>query len=108
MLARIRTAIETRLTDPNLHAQDIADAVGISVRYANEILSTEDTSIMQLVLARRLTRCRYALEDPDQAHRTVSEIAYGWGFGDLTHFGRKFKAAYGMTPSEYQVLARRM
>jgi AraC-like DNA-binding protein len=108
LLARIRTAIEARLTDPNLHAQDIADAVGISVRYANEILSAQDTSIMQLVLARRLTRCRYALEDPDQAHRTVSEIAYGWGFCDLTHFGRKFKAAYGMTPSESQVLARRM
>src|SRR5699024_11769150 len=54
----------------------------ISVRYANELLSAQDTSIMQLVLARRLARCRYALEDPDQAHRTVSEIAYGWGFGD--------------------------
>ncbi|WP_236846047.1 helix-turn-helix domain-containing protein [Bradyrhizobium japonicum] len=102
LLARIRTAVEARLTDSNLHARDIADAVGISVRYANELLSTQDTSIMQLVLARRLARCRYALEDPDQAHRTASEIAYGWGFGDLTHFGRKFKSAYSITPSECQ------
>ncbi|TWA95876.1 helix-turn-helix domain-containing protein [Bradyrhizobium stylosanthis] len=108
LLARIRTAIDARLTDSNLHAQDIADAVGISVRYANELLSAQDTSIMQLVLARRLARCRFALEDPHQGHRTVSEIAYGWGFGDLTHFGRKFKAAYGTTPSECQMLARRM
>ncbi|MDH6260412.1 helix-turn-helix domain-containing protein [Bradyrhizobium sp. BR13661] len=107
LLARIRAAIEARLTDSKLHVQDVADAVGISVRYANELLSAQDTSIKQLALTRRLARCRYALEDPDQAHRTVSEIAYGWGFSDLTHFGRKFKAAYGVTPSEYQALARR-
>jgi AraC-like DNA-binding protein len=107
LLARIRAAIEARLTEPDLHAQDVADAVGISVRYANEVLTSQDTTIKQLVLARRLARCRYALEDPNQAHRTVSEIAYGWGFSDLTHFGRKFKAAYGVTPSEYQALARR-
>jgi error-prone DNA polymerase len=38
---------------------------------------------MRLIQARRLARCRYALEDPNQAHRTVSEIAYGWGFSDM-------------------------
>jgi AraC-like DNA-binding protein len=32
----------------------------------------------------------------------VSEIAYGWGFSDMTHFGRRFKAAYGLLPSEYR------
>lgn len=107
LLARIRASIEARLTNSDLHAQDVADAVGISIRYANELLSAQDTSIKQLILSRRLARCRYALEDPNQDHRTVSEIAYGWGFCDPTHFGRKFKAAYGVTPSEYQLLARR-
>lgn len=108
LLARIRAAIEARLTDSDLQAQDIADAVGISIRYANELLSAQDTSIKQLVLARRLARCQYALEDPNQAHRTVSEIAYGWGFRDLTNFGRRFKATYGVTASEYQTLMRRV
>jgi AraC family transcriptional regulator, positive regulator of tynA and feaB len=80
----------------------VAAAAGVSVRYANAVLAEEDTSIMRLVLARRLERCRRALEDPSQAHRTVSEIAYGWGFSDLTHFGRKFRAAFGLTPSDYR------
>ena len=44
---------------------------------------------------------RKALEDPLQAHRSVSEIAYGWGFSDMTHFGRRFKQAYGVLPSVY-------
>jgi AraC family transcriptional activator of tynA and feaB len=51
------------------------------------------------IQARCVARCRKALEDPLQAHRTVSEIAYGWGFCDMTHFGRKFKKAYGLLPS---------
>ena len=57
-------------------------------------------------MSRRLARCRRALEDPSQAHRTVSEIAYGWGFSDMTHFGRKFKAAYGLLPRDYRGSAR--
>jgi AraC family transcriptional activator of tynA and feaB len=107
VLLNVRSVIEVRLTDPSLGAQAIADAAGVSVRYANAVLADHDTSIMRLIQARRLERCRYALEDPNQAHRTVSEIAYGWGFSDMTHFGRRFKKAYGILPSEYQIIARR-
>src|SRR4029077_6548122 len=70
---RIRAAIEARLADPALDAETVAAAAGISVRYANAVLAADDTSIMRLVLARRLEQCRRALEDPLQVHRTVSE-----------------------------------
>jgi AraC family transcriptional regulator, positive regulator of tynA and feaB len=106
VLVNIRSTIEARLRDPSLDAQTVADAVGVSVRYANEVLTEHDTSIMRLIQVRRLARCRYALQDPNQAHRTVSEIAYGWGFSDMTHFGRRFKKAYGVSPSECQIRAR--
>ncbi|MFE1603295.1 helix-turn-helix domain-containing protein [Methylobacterium sp. ID0610] len=96
----VRAEIEARLADPSLDADTIASAAGVSVKYANAILAEEDTSIRQLLQARRLARCRHALEDPAQLHRSVSEIAYGWGFSDMTHFGRRFKAAYGLLPSE--------
>jgi AraC family transcriptional regulator, positive regulator of tynA and feaB len=107
VLSNIRSVIEGRLTDRTLDAQAVADAVGVSVRYANAVLADHDTSIMRLIQERRLARCRYALEDPNQAPRSVSEIAYGWGFSDMTHFGRRFKKAYGILPSEYQLIARR-
>jgi AraC family transcriptional regulator, positive regulator of tynA and feaB len=29
----------------------------------------------------------------------------GWGFSDMTHFGRRFKAISGMTPREYRRMA---
>jgi AraC family transcriptional regulator, positive regulator of tynA and feaB len=103
-LMNVRAAIEARLTDPMLDASAVAAAAGISVRYANSVLAREDTSIMRLILARRLARCQEALRDPSQAHRTLSEIAYGWGFSDMTHFSRRFRAAYGVLPSEYRSL----
>jgi AraC family transcriptional regulator, positive regulator of tynA and feaB len=101
-LMNIRVAIETRLTDPSLDAEAVASAAGLGVRYANAVLVNEGTSIMRLVLARRLERCRKAFDDPSQFHRKISEIAYGWGFSDMTHFGRKFRAAYGCLPGDYR------
>jgi AraC family transcriptional activator of tynA and feaB len=106
LLARLRAVIEARLTNPHLDAREVADAVGISVRYANELFFEQDTSIRRLIIARRLGRCRDALEDATQFHRTVSDIAYGWGFSDMTHFGRRFKETYGILPSECRILAR--
>ena len=97
---------EARLTDPALDAETVAAAAGVSVRYANAVLAEHDTSIMRFIQARRLERCRQALDDPSQTHRTVSEIAYGWGFSDMTHFGRKFRAAYGLLPSEHRKARR--
>lgn len=102
VLSTVRAAIEARLANPDLDAASIACAAGVSVRYANAVLAEQDTSIMRLIQARRLARCRSALEDPIQAHRMISEIAYGWGFSDMTHFGRRFKKAYGMSPSEFR------
>ena len=98
---KVRTAIEARLTDPALDLETVA-VRGVTRRYANAALAEQGTSIMHFIQSRRLERCRVALEDPLQMHRTISEIAYGWGFSDMTHFARKFRAAYGASPREYR------
>jgi AraC-like DNA-binding protein len=105
-LLHVRAAIEARLPDRSLDAEAVAAAAGISVRYANALLAQEGTSIVRLIQVRRLERCHRALKDPLQAHRSVSEIASAWGFADLTHFGRRFKAAYGVPPSNFRKLSQ--
>jgi AraC-like DNA-binding protein len=90
-LLNVRRAIESRLSDPALDAATVAKAAGVSVRYADALLA----------------RCRQALEDPLQNHRTPSEIAYGWGFSDMTHFGRSFKARYDVLPRDCRKFAKR-
>jgi AraC-like DNA-binding protein len=106
-LLRLKAAIEARLFDPELRPADAASAAGMSVRYANSLLALEGTSLESYIYGRRLYRCHRMLGDPTQDHRTISEIAFGWGFSDLAHFGRRFKAAFGVTPGDYRREARR-
>jgi len=101
-LLHLRMAIENRLTDPALDPSTAAGAAGISVRYANDLLSQQGTSLERFIVSRRLERCRLALEDAAQDHRAVGDIAYAWGFSDLSHFNRRFKAAFGSSPREHR------
>jgi len=101
-LLRLKCEIEARLSDPELRPSTVAEAVGISVRYANALLSAEGTSLERYIVQRRLERCRGALDDPVQAGRSISDIAFGWGFSDLSHFGRRFKSAFGSAPRDYR------
>ncbi len=78
-LFRLKAGIEDQLCNPALKPEMAAAAVGISVRHANELLSCEGFSLERFILHRRLERCRRALEDPAQGHRTIGEIAFGVG-----------------------------
>jgi AraC family transcriptional activator of tynA and feaB len=105
-LLQLRAVIEARLHDPSLSPETAAAAAGISVRYANALLANEGMSLQRLIVSRRLERCRMALADARQAHRSVSEIAYAWGFSDQSHFTRRFKAAFGSSPRDYRAARR--
>jgi AraC family transcriptional activator of tynA and feaB len=101
-LMRLRQAVETNLCQRDRRCADIAAAAGMSLRYANHLLMREGTSLERFIQRRRLEKCRDALRDPAQSHRSVSEIAFSWGFSDASHFARSFKTAYGTTPRDYR------
>lgn len=100
--SRLRAFIDTRLSDPTLDPSSVAAGCGCSLRYAQALLAENRTSIVRLIQERRLQQCEKALADPAQDHRLVGEIAFAWGFSDLTHFCRLFKKRAGMTPREYR------
>jgi AraC family transcriptional activator of tynA and feaB len=52
------------------------------------------------LLENRLDACGKALRDPHQQSGSISDIAYRWGFNDLSHFNKTFRARFGMAPSE--------
>lgn len=105
LLLKLRTAMSERLSQPHVTVQEIAVSAGVSVRYANSLLVEQNKSLSSLFMEMKLDRCKRALEDAGQAHRTISEIAYAWGFSDTTHFTRRFKKLYGILPSEIRNVA---
>jgi len=101
-LLNLKAAIESRLCDAALTPSRAAAAASISVRQANALLAREGTSLERHIIERRLQRCRLALEDRTQDHRSITEIALAWGFSSASHFSNRFKKAYGATPAEYR------
>lgn len=102
LLYRLKAHVRAHLADPHLSLATTAAALGISPRYVNDLLSDENTSFQRHLLAERLAHCERDLSSPKLAHRHVGEIAFAWGFNDLSHFGRAFREQYGMSPRDWR------
>jgi AraC-like DNA-binding protein len=107
LLLPVLAFIEERLGDRDLSPAGIADAHYISLRYLYKLFETERTTVADWIRRRRLERCRSALLDPARRHTPVSAIAARWGFASAAHFGRAFRAAYGIPPAEYRAIGLR-
>uniref|UniRef100_UPI0013D705D2 helix-turn-helix domain-containing protein n=1 Tax=Escherichia coli TaxID=562 RepID=UPI0013D705D2 len=58
------------------------------------------TTFSEFVIECRLTAARRMLESPRYATSSITQIAFEAGFGDLSHFNRRFRRRYMMTPSD--------
>lgn len=107
-LARSRYLSDARayalahLEDPSLSLQQIASAVGISLRYLHALFRSEGTTASRWILERRLERARLLLADAQQARSSITEVAAAVGFVDLSHFSRLFKTSFGLSPRAYR------
>lgn len=92
--------IEARLGDPELSPADVAASLGISVRYLHLLFEETGVTFSRHVIERRLALAHDELSDPNRAGRTIADIALRWGFNSFSHFTRRFRARYGLAPSE--------
>jgi len=99
---RIVNYIEAHLNEPDLTPTRIADACKMTPRYLHHLFSDQDETVARYILRRRLEACSRALASSSQRGRTVTAIAFDYGFNSQTHFGRVFRAQYHMTPREYR------
>jgi AraC-like DNA-binding protein len=102
LLCRAKTLIEQNLHDPSLNPEKIARVLRISTRYLRDLFHEDGTTVSNWMWDRRVKKCRQRLSDPLLAGQSLSEIAFGCGFSDLSHFGRRFKAAFSISPSEFR------
>jgi AraC-like DNA-binding protein len=96
---RLKAYIERHLADRDLTIERIANAEQCSVRSLHRAFQEElGCSISEYIWQRRLSRCAEDLRNREHAHRSLTEIAFAWGYGSSAHFSRHFKSAFGMSP----------
>lgn len=102
LIQRIHAHIDRNLASPLLGPTSIAAAHFISTRHLHGLFREQGTTISTWIRMRRLQECQRMLRDPAAAERPVAAIAAQWGFPDAAHFSRVFKAAFGVSPSEFR------
>jgi AraC-like DNA-binding protein len=99
---RVQQYVRDHLHERDLTAKRIATAHHVSVRHLYATLARAGISLHTSIQQQRLEECRRALHNPRCAHMAVATIGSRWGLVDPSHFGRLFKATYGMTPNEWR------
>lgn len=99
---RIIHYIEKHLDDSDLSPKSIAAMMARSCRYVHAIFTRGDETISRYILRRRLEECARILGSSAHRMRSISAIAFDYGFSSCTNFGKVFRERYGVTPTEYR------
>jgi AraC-like DNA-binding protein len=106
-LEAIKSHIAADLWDPSLTVALLAARQGVTRRYVHKLFESDGTTCTQFILQRRLDRAYRWLCDHRFAERSITSIAFGVGFGDLSYFNRAFRRQYNATPSDIRNRALR-
>ncbi|MFE6334250.1 helix-turn-helix domain-containing protein [Streptomyces sp. NPDC057798] len=104
MARRVRQFVNENLADRDLNPERIAAHHHVSVRYLHKVFAGEGTTLSRWIQQRRLDECRRELArlDGTEPASSFAAVARRWGFVNAAHFSRSFRAAYGVTPSEWR------
>lgn len=97
---RVVAHVRAHLGERDLTPARIAAAHHVSLRTLYTVWGDQEETLAAWILRERLERVRRELTflPPDV---TIFAVARRWGSVDAGHFGRRFRSAYGLTPSEW-------
>jgi|GEM_PF-4740394 len=92
--------IRRLLQDYRLTPELLAEEMGISRRSLYRLFESEGQSLSRYILGLRIERAAADLSvDSDVS---VTDIAFRWGFSDVSGFSRAFKRLKGISPREWR------
>jgi AraC family transcriptional regulator, positive regulator of tynA and feaB len=94
---RAQAFIREHLRDPDLSIDQISAALGCSKRYLHMLFSERGMTVSDYIWHARLQHCRQELEA--QGGKTITDVAFSWGFSSSSHFSRVFRKYFGIAPS---------
>ena len=101
----VRRYIDRNLAEPDLSADSIAAAFGLS-RASLYRLFEPAGGIAKYIRKARLSRAFQEITAAERSNRRIGHIAYTLGFKNVSAFSRLFHEVYGVTPGEARQRAR--
>src|SRR5580704_16503198 len=97
MYIRAQAFIREHLRDPDLCIDQISAALGCTKRYLHMLFSEKGITVGEYIWRARLQNCRHELET--HGGKTITDVAFSWGFSSSSHFSRVFRKYFGIVPS---------
>lgn len=105
-LEEIRAFILDHISESDLSAERIAQAFSMSRRSLYYLFDRVGETPHAFILGLRLEAARKGLGDAREADKTITELAYEFGFSDAAHLSRAFHERFGMSPSGWRAQRR--
>lgn len=105
-ITQIKSYIAGHLRDRRLGPAAVAAAFGLSTRYLHSLFESEPATLGHTIRALRVAACRAVLEGAAADAQSLTDLALDFGFYDLSHMTRSFRAEFGLTPSQVRERSR--
>jgi AraC-like DNA-binding protein len=97
---RLKACVQAHLHDPQLSVSMLAAQLQMSVSTVHRTWAGQACTLSDHIWAQRLDFAKRDLCNPNLAARSISDIAFSWGFNDAAHFSRAFRHRFACTPRE--------
>ncbi len=97
LYVRAQAFIHEHLRDPDLSIDQISAELGCTKRYLHMLFSERGMTVSDYIWQARLQNCRQELEA--KGGKTITDVAFSWGFSSSSHFSRVFRKYFGIVPS---------
>ncbi len=102
MIGQMKAYIDHHLHDQRLGPAMIAAAFNVSKRRIHSLFATDGVTLGRYVRLMRLEASRRTIRE--NPRMSLTEVALGCGFYDLSHMSRCFREQYQLTPRDFRAL----
>jgi AraC-like DNA-binding protein len=102
-IASVINQINEHFADQQFSTRVVAERLGLSVRYVQDLLQGSGLSITDRIMQLRLDKARRMLTEDRQCMLKISEVAGACGFNELSYFHRSFRRRFGVSPAKFRI-----
>jgi AraC-like DNA-binding protein len=102
-IASVINQINESFADQQFSTRVVAEKLGLSVRYVQDLLQGSGLSITDRIMELRLEKARSMLTGDRQCSLKISEVAAACGFNELSYFHRSFRRRFGASPAKFRI-----